>query len=102
MSKNDFQKAFARIGVSVKTPELDLLLSSLDNEAQNHKIPYTNFVKNFESQPVGSFNPFFPTEKIPGTEKVTREQLETTGAPMSVVRKWADSYGRDPRYRSSF
>jgi Ca2+-binding EF-hand superfamily protein len=100
LSKDDFLKAFARIGVDVKPPELDLLLASLDNEAQSHKIPYTNFVKNFESQPVGSFNPFFPTEKITGTEKVTQKQLDETGAPMAVRRKWSDSYGRDPRYRS--
>ena len=100
LSKEDFIKAFDRIGVSVKHSELDLLLSSVDNEQQNHKIPYTNFVKNFESQPVGSFNPFFSTEKIPGTENVTREQLESTGAPMSLQQKWSDSYGRDPRYRS--
>jgi len=100
LSKEDFIKAFDRIGVSVKHSELDLLLSSVDNEQQNHKIPYTNFVKNFESQPVGRFNPFFSTEKIPGTENVTREQLESTGAPMSLQQKWSDSYGRDPRYRS--
>lgn len=100
LSKDDFLKAFARIGVDVKPPELDLLLASLDNDIQSHKIPYMNFVKSFESQPVGSFNPFFPTEKISGTEQVTQKQLDETGAPLAVRRKWSDSYGRDPRYRS--
>jgi Ca2+-binding EF-hand superfamily protein len=102
LSKDDFVRGFDRIGVSVKPEQLDLLLASIDNKAQDHKVPYTTFVKNFESQPVGSFNPFEPTEKIPGTEFVSREQLETTGAPLAVQRKWNDSFGRDPRYRVSF
>jgi len=101
LNRDDFVKTFKRIGVEVKPADLNLLLASLDNEAQKHNIPYTNFVKNFESQPAGSFNPFFPTDRIPGTEVVTRDQLENTGAPKSVQRKWSDSYGRDPRYRSS-
>jgi Ca2+-binding EF-hand superfamily protein len=100
LSKDDFLKAFKRIGVDVKPHELELMLGHLDNKDQNHKIPYTNFVKNFEAQPAGSFNPFRPTERVPGTEHVTKEQLDSTGAPLSVQRKWNDSYGRDPRYRS--
>ena len=99
LNRDDFLKTFKRIGVDVKPAELDLLLASLDNDLQKHKIPYTSFVKNFESQPAGRFNPFYPTEKIPGTEHVTRQQLESTGAPQSLQRKWSDSYGRDPRYR---
>jgi Ca2+-binding EF-hand superfamily protein len=102
LSKDDFLKAFKRIGVDVKPHELELMLGHLDNKDQNHKIPYTNFVKNFEAQPAGSFNPFRPTETVPGTEHVTKEQLDSTGAPLSVQRKWNDSYGRDPRYRSRF
>ena len=101
LSKDDFLKAFKRIGVDVKPHELELMLGHLDNKDQNHKIPYTNFVKNFEAQPAGSFNPFRPTERVPGTEHVTKEQLDSTGAPLSVQRKWNDSYGRDPRYRSN-
>ena len=101
LSRDDFLKAFARIGVDVKPAELDLLLGHLDNKEQNHKIPYTNFVKNFEAQPVGSFNPFRPTDRVPGTENVTQEQLDSTGAPAAVRRKWSNSYGRDPRYRCS-
>ena len=48
---------------------------------------------------MGSVNPFSLTEKITGTEKVTQKQLDETGAPMAVRRKWSDSYDdRDPSH----
>ena len=102
LSREDFVRGFEKIGVVVSDAELDLLLATMDNKDQRHRIPFTMFVKNFESQPAGSFNPFKPTEKMIGTDHVTQEQLNNTGAPEMVKKRWSDKYGRDPRYRVSF
>ena len=100
LSRDDVVMTCKNLGVEAKPEDLELLMAAIDNEDQNQKIMYTAFVKHFEPQPVGCYNPFAPTVKIPGTEHVTQEQLQSTGCPPAVKKRWDDSYGRDTRSRS--
>mmetsp|Transcript_10449 Transcript_10449/g.34892 ORF Transcript_10449/g.34892 Transcript_10449/m.34892 type:complete len:306 (+) Transcript_10449:661-1578(+) len=106
LTKEDLKEFVAHMGIKDLDENLEIMLAcNLVPDAANTPGPgisYNKFVRFFEPEPVGSFNPFNPGVKIPGLEAAPKPLLTESQAPPEMMLKWSNSYGRDRRYCSVF